>query len=131
MVSRLVFSPFLGEDAPKCLDFRRSLTTECQSGNPESTLSSDLFNEITHFVDASNVYGSSQQTLGILRNGLHGKMEGGNESDSNPIISFLLPNQFDECDKNKHLGFKAGDVRVNENPGKIDEVKVHHFDFQN
>ena len=56
-------------------------------------------------------------------------MEGGNESDSNPIISFLLPNQFDECDKNKHLGFKAGDVRVNENPGKNDEVKVHNFDF--
>ena len=114
----VVFILFLGENAPKCLDFRRSRTTECQSGNPESNLSSDLFNEITHFVDASNVYGSSQQTLQILRNGLHGKMEGGNESDSKPIISFLLPNQFDECDKNKHLGFKAGDVRVNENPGK-------------
>ena len=113
------------------MDFRRSRTTECQSGNPESTLSSDLFNEITHFVDASNVYGSSQEKLGILRNGLHGKMEGGNESDSNPIISFLLPNQFDECDKNKHLGFKAGDIRVNENPGKNDDVKVHNFNFQN
>ena len=126
-----MFFFFLGQDAPKCLDFRRSRTTECQTGNPESNLSSDLFNEITHFLDASNVYGSSQQTLGTLRNGLHGKMEGGNESDSNPIISFLLPNQFDECDKNKHLGFKAGDVRVNENPGKNDEVKVHNFNFKN
>ena len=118
----VVFILFLGEDAPKCLDFRRSRTTECQSGNPESNLSSNLFNEITHFVDASNVYGSSQQTLQILRNGLHGKMEAGNESDSKPIISFLLPNQFDECDKNKHLGFKAGDVRVNENPGKSQRI---------
>ena len=43
-------------------------------------------------------------------------MEGA-EDESSPILSFLLPDEFDVCENDMVLGFMAGDIRVNENPG--------------
>ena len=51
-----------GPNAPKCLDFKRSQRSACRSarhGGDSSNL--ELFNEITHFVDASTIYGSSEK----------------------------------------------------------------------
>ena len=46
------------------------------------------------------------------------KMEGA-EDESSPILSFLLPDEFDVCENDMVPGFMAGDIRVNENPGNI------------
>ena len=45
-------------------------------------------------------------------------MEGA-EDESSPILSFLLPDEFDVCENDMVPGFMAGDIRVNENPGNI------------
>ena len=49
------------------------------------------------------------------------KMEGA-EDESSPILSFLLPDEFDVCENDMVPGFMAGDIRVNENPGKVSIV---------
>ena len=67
---------FAGEGAPKCLEFKRSQKAGCRSARHGGGHSFELFNEITHFVDASNIYGSSLKTLDLLRHGIRGKMEG-------------------------------------------------------
>ncbi len=43
----------------------------------------------------------------------------GDEIDSGPLSSYLLPTEADQCepDNEEKLSFLAGDLRVNENPG--------------
>ena len=53
-------------------------------------------------------------------------MEGA-EFEHNPIVSFLLPEESHICEKNNNSmqdnkGFMAGDIRVNENPGKVIKI---------
>ena len=77
----------------------------------------ELFNEVTHYLDASSVYGSTTSSLEFLREGLHGALEGQNVNEA-----YMLPDdeaEFCEADKkaNESKPFVAGDVRVNENPG--------------
>lgn len=108
---------FQGTDAPKCLEFKRSQRSACRSPRHGLGNSLELFNEVTHYIDASNIYGSSRKSLKDLRHGIHGVLEG-NET-SIPWISYLLPDETETCeDKEEELkGFRAGDLRVNENPG--------------
>ena len=78
--------------------------------------SGELFNEITHYLDGSNVYGSSVNGLAELRFGKFGNLDGKNDGKS-----FMLPDQ-DQSDMCEMAGghphsFHAGDFRVNENPG--------------
>ena len=71
LISKLLFT---GEGAPKCLEFKRSQKAGCRSARHGGGRSFELFNEITHFVDASNIYGSSLKTLDLLRHGIRGKV---------------------------------------------------------
>ena len=54
-------------------------------------------------------------------------MEGA-EDESSPILSFLLPDEFDVCENDMVPGFMAGDIRVNENPGKV-SIVIKVIDF--
>ena len=73
---------FTGEGAPKCLEFKRSQKAGCRSARHGGGRSFELFNEITHFVDASNIYGSSLKTLDLLRHGIRGKVPSINDVTS-------------------------------------------------
>ena len=78
--------------------------------------SEEIFNEITHYLDASNVYSPSVNSLAGLRFGKFGNLNGKNNGKS-----FMLPDQ-DQSDMCEMPGghphfFLAGDFRVNENPG--------------
>ena len=81
LISKLLFT---GEGAPKCLEFKRSQKAGCRSARHGGGNSFELFNEITHFVDASNIYGSSLKTLDLLRHGIRGKVP-----YINDVISFF------------------------------------------
>ncbi len=107
----------------RCLEFKRSQKSSCRSerhggGNDE------IFNEITHYIDASNVYGSTAKILNSLKHGTQGRLKGHHQGKS-----FLLPDEDDieavveeeTCELPRSLedapNFAAGDTRSNENPG--------------
>ena len=80
--------------------------------------SGEIFNEITHYLDGSNIYGPNVNSLAELRFGKFGNLNGKNDGKS-----FMLPDQ-DQSDMCEMPGggshphfFLAGDFRVNENPG--------------
>lgn len=106
---------FTGSSAPKCLEFKRSQRTACRSARHGANFeNNEIFNEVTHYIDGSNIYGSLERTLGDLRYGLHGVMDGQDEK-----VNFLLPDEERQCNETEESepGFAAGDIRVNENPG--------------
>ena len=105
------------------MEFKRSLRSRCRSlrhhgvgGQP----SGEIFNEITHYLDGSNIYGPNVNSLAELRFGKFGNLNGKNDGKS-----FMLPDQ-DQSDMCEMPGggshphfFLAGDFRVNENPGTM------------
>ena len=60
--------PYFAKGGPKCLEFKRSLKVECDVAlrNVESGDLSE-FNELTHFLDLSSVYGSLEEKATELR----------------------------------------------------------------
>jgi len=107
-----------GLDAPAkdCIEFTRSQVSHCGLGDGKDPVQ---FNEITHYVDASNIYGSTEiQTRGLraLKKGL---------LRLNQFTDDTLPFHLDTCSADQNSrppsifhprSFQAGDVRVNENP---------------
>ena len=90
--------PFYSLHSVKCLEFTRS-TAFCE----ENGGARQQMNGITSFIDASNVYGSDEDTGDLLRSFEDGKLEEGSNR--------LLP---------KSIGsgnFFAGDTRAREMPG--------------
>jgi len=81
-------------------------------------------NKITSFIDASNVYGSNQETADYLRTFNHGKLRvstGGLLPWNTTTGEFNDPKdpEAPEMDDDTHSGgklFLAGDTRANENP---------------
>jgi len=81
-------------------------------------------NKITSFIDASNVYGSDQETADYLRSFVHGKLRlsvGGLLPWNTTTGEFNDPRDpaAPEMDDDTHSGGKlyvAGDTRANENP---------------
>ena len=101
-----------GPRPPRCLEFKRSQRAACRSARHGlADQNEEIFNEITHFIDASNIYGSSNKNLKDLRFGIHGVLKG------QGLSHYLLPDSEAEMCNRSTLNFMAGDLRVNENPG--------------
>ncbi|KAK4295988.1 hypothetical protein Pmani_031488 [Petrolisthes manimaculis] len=100
---------FYSKFGQKCMEFVRSMPAvrpKCNFGPREQ------MNQITSYLDASNVYGSSLKEMRELRT-----FTGGLLKDSN-TARHLLPPKPSECRDNsgQHFCFLAGDSRVNEQP---------------
>ena len=106
---------FNQNNGPKCLEFKRSQRAACRSARHAAAgQNQEIFNEITHFIDGSNIYGSSNKNLKDLRFGIHGVLKGQGNSH------YLLPDSEEEmCIAPVTKSFMAGDLRVNENPGLV------------
>ncbi|XP_042211663.1 peroxidase-like [Homarus americanus] len=100
--------PFYGRVGRRCMNFVRSMfaprTDPCNLGFAEQ------MNQITHYLDGSNIYGSSEEEEGQLREFQGGLLKVQERS--------LLPPDFDadECESIRDgiPCFRAGDNRVNE-----------------
>merc|ERR1711962_926033 len=88
---------FYGPRNVTCLEFRRSVIFCGEKGG-----SKEQFNEVTHFIDASTVYGSEEEIAHELRTFVNGK---------------LKVTQLDLLPVDDNGVEKAGDHRVNEMPG--------------
>ncbi|XP_068216250.1 peroxidase-like [Palaemon carinicauda] len=107
---------FYGKFGQRCMEFVRSMPAvrpDCNFGPREQ------MNQITSFIDASNVYGSHKEEADALRTFSGGQLEV-RMHNGHP----LLPAKPNECrDSSGNFAcFKAGDSRVNEQP----ELAVMH-----
>merc|ERR1719367_949496 len=100
-----------------CMEFVRSSPAprrDCTLG-PR-----DQINQITSFIDGSNVYGSTAEEQRSLRLGKRGKLKYTDLHIRKPLLPALDPKTAnDECritTRNLHC-FAAGDFRANEQPG--------------
>jgi len=100
-----------------CMEFVRSAPTprhDCSLG-PR-----DQLNQITSYIDASNIYGSTAEEQHSLRLMKKGKLKYTDLHIRKPLLPALSPEHAEEeCRSrtpNLHC-FKAGDDRVNEQPG--------------
>lgn len=105
------FFPSVKDGEKQCLHFARSLNAQTSLGPREQ------MNQITAFVDSSNVYGSDNCEARMLRTFQGGRL---NVTD-HPVAGFkdLLPqtNNHPECKAPSGLCFEAGDQRASEQPG--------------
>ncbi|KAK8745909.1 hypothetical protein OTU49_000091 [Cherax quadricarinatus] len=100
---------FFGQFTQRCMEFVRSMPAvrpKCNFGPREQ------MNQITSFIDASNVYGSSVEESKELRSFTGGLLKATTAGKT------LLPPNPTECKDTSgtHFCFKAGDSRVNEQP---------------
>ncbi len=73
-------------------------------------------NQITHWLDGSNIYGNEADTTQAIRSFSQGLLR----VDFAPDGGELLPENLNskmKCGKSNSKCFKAGDARVNEQPG--------------
>ncbi|KAK7074890.1 hypothetical protein SK128_026306 [Halocaridina rubra] len=96
--------PLYQAEGRLCMRFVRSLIASkgCLLGPREQ------LNQLTSYIDASQVYGSTDKVSQLLREGFGGKMMNTKERD-------LLPRAC--CGDRSFTCFRAGDSRVNEQPG--------------
>jgi peroxidase len=96
-----------------CLEYVRS----CSTIRPGCTLGArEQINQVTSYLDASVVYGSSEEEARDLRSFQGGRLR----MQSNQANVWLLPpaDGNHDCRANNKSGcFRAGDIRVNEHPG--------------
>ncbi|XP_059081531.1 peroxidase-like [Tigriopus californicus] len=96
-----------------CMNFVRSQSSpnfECVPGATEQ------MNQITHWLDSSNVYGSNEEEADRLRSKVNGLLK----TDFDPSGKELLPTNENESDcKGDKKCFLAGDARVNEQPNLV------------
>ncbi|XP_066966449.1 peroxidase-like [Macrobrachium rosenbergii] len=107
--------PFYSQWNHTCMEFVRS----SPAPRPNCALGPrDQINQVTSFIDASNVYGSDDQEMAQLRLWEHGMLKYKPVRFRKPLLPPL--DHFDEGEcrensRNLHC-FLAGDVRVNEQP---------------
>ena len=108
---------FYAQHNQTCMEFVRSSPAakrDCSLG-PR-----DQMNQVTSFIDASNVYGSAQTEMDELRLFREGKLRYTNLHIRKPLLPALdQRTASEECrisTPNLHC-FRAGDGRVNEQPG--------------
>lgn len=116
----------------RCIDFIRSSAT-CGSGMTSVFFGKiqprEQINQLTSFIDASQVYGYSLQFSRDLRNiSLEGEdngflREGVRFPDQKPMLPFAAPTDGIDCRRNLAESsvncFTAGDIRVNEQVGLL------------
>ncbi|KRZ19195.1 Peroxidasin -like protein, partial [Trichinella zimbabwensis] len=104
------FPSTFDDGSPRCMHFARSLIGQLKLGYREQ------MNQLTSYIDASNVYGSNDCIASDLRLFSQGKL---NISKHLPGIQNTLPFGFKDPDCRVHSTdcFIAGDIRVNENSG--------------
>ncbi|KAG8229093.1 hypothetical protein J437_LFUL009562 [Ladona fulva] len=113
--------PFFGRFREECMEFVRSLAAprpQCNFGPREQ------MNQITGYLDGSNVYGSNLETQRALRELSGGRLRiqrSNPPTDVTQPLPFdkgLLPGNANECtdDLEQKECFVAGDTRVNEQP---------------
>jgi len=103
--------PFYAPRNRFCMNFVRSL----QGLSPECTFGyAEQMNSLTHWLDASNIYGSTDEEIRRLRAGRGGQLR---VSAGNLLP--LDPRSEGDCNARARgrLCFHAGDSRVNEQPG--------------
>ncbi|KAK8751902.1 hypothetical protein OTU49_010978, partial [Cherax quadricarinatus] len=105
--------PFFGPQGGGCMNFVRSMVavgagSDCTFGYAEQ------LNQLTHWLDASTVYGSEEEEQRALREFRNGLLK----TSGNNLLP-INPNQGGLCEgRNKGvLCYLAGDSRVNEQPG--------------
>ncbi|RWS24268.1 chorion peroxidase-like protein, partial [Leptotrombidium deliense] len=95
----------------QCLHFVRSLNAQTKLGPREQ------MNQLTSYIDASNIYGSDACEAKMLRLFVGGKMN----TTKHPLVNHkdLLPqtSNHPECKAPSGLCFEAGDIRSSEQPG--------------
>ncbi|XP_037082057.1 peroxidase-like [Pollicipes pollicipes] len=110
------YDPFYSKYNQSCMEFVRS----SPAPRPDCTLGPrDQINQITSFLDASNVYGSSDEEMNQLRLFSGGMLRYTHLRYRKPLLPPGDVNVHSECrmtSDNLHC-FTAGDDRVNEQPG--------------
>ncbi|CAG9093200.1 unnamed protein product [Plutella xylostella] len=108
--------PFYGPRGVRCLDFVRSSPAprdDCALGWREQ------LNQVSAYIDASPLYGSSARKSDKLRLFRNGMLQYGRVQQRRPI---LPPERRDELCRGGAVStdcFKSGDARVNEHPGLV------------
>ena len=100
----------LGSNRGQCLPLRRSVGVCMQPQNSIYELARQQINELTHYQDASNVYGSTKEVADSLRLFSGGLLRQGGRIDS---LKGNLPVGPNVSDSGAPF-FVAGDVRANE-----------------
>lgn len=109
-----------------CMDFFRSLSSpglNCELQHREQ------LNQVTHWLDGSNIYGSTEADAALLRDGPTGRLRistgraGGSllpTCSSSTTTAAAQPEACEACEKeDRSACFNAGDVRVNEQPNLV------------
>ncbi|XP_045583394.2 salivary peroxidase/catechol oxidase isoform X2 [Procambarus clarkii] len=109
----LTGDPFYGPLGSTCMNFVRSMVAVGVGSNCVFGYAEQL-NQLTHWIDASMVYGSTEEEQRPLRTGQDGLMK-----VSNNNLLPINPNQGGSCEARVRGAkcFMAGDSRVNEQPG--------------
>jgi len=107
------YDPVFGAKGPnkaKCLPITRSVGTCMRPGNSSYDIARQQINQLTHYQDASNVYGSTKEMAESLRLFAGGLLREGGRTDT---LKGHLPFGPELSDKNIPF-FEGGDVRANE-----------------
>ena len=105
-----------GRNSPhrsRCIPFSRSIAA-CKARSVYGNLPRNQINQITSYIDASNVYGSSNKLARSLRLFKGGLLKQGGQLES---FKGNLPFQEDKPDNGAVPFFVAGDERANEQTG--------------
>ncbi|XP_043797588.1 peroxidase isoform X1 [Apis laboriosa] len=106
--------PIYSKSNIRCLNFVRS-TTDLDHGCSDRFKPAEQLNVVTHFLDLSLVYGSSDQVAANLRAGVNGRLRVDVRTNREWLPS--APNASESCDivKPVEVCYLAGDNRVNQN----------------
>ncbi|XP_050717062.1 peroxidase-like isoform X2 [Eriocheir sinensis] len=108
--------PFYSQWNHTCMEFVRS----SPAPRPNCALGPrDQINQVTSFLDASNVYGSDDQEMATLRLWEDGMLKYKPVRFRKPLLpplNHFIEGECRENSRNLHC-FQAGDIRVNEQPG--------------
>lgn len=103
--------PFFGKLGQRCMEFTRSIPAprrDCVPGFREQ------LNENTAYIDASQIYGSLEHDASFLREHNRGRLRTFETPDGRELLPQDLATN--ECPTESLPCFRAGDVRVNEQP---------------